>query len=133
MSAAVTSPSLYGAGPSSATVPFRLDDNRIFVAVAFRRPDGTARKALAMVNMGAGALVLSNALFRELAPLPGNAAANDIRRDEHRDRRRRGAAGEHGELDVDRLHLDPAERGRDGTRAGRIDGRIRRSAAGGRR
>ncbi len=71
MSAAVTSPSLYGAGPSSATVPFRLDDNRIFVAVAFRRPDGTARKALAMVNMGAGALVLSNALFRELAPLPG--------------------------------------------------------------
>jgi hypothetical protein len=58
-------------GPSSATLPFMLDDNRIFVEVAFVRPDGSERKALAFVNMGAGALALSNALFRELAPTPG--------------------------------------------------------------
>lgn len=58
-------------GPASTTVPFVLDDNRIFVEVTFLRPDGSARRALAFVNMGAGALVLSNTLFRELAPTPG--------------------------------------------------------------
>ena len=69
--AAVTSPSLQGKGPASATVPFRLDDNRIFVEVSFVKPDGSERKVLAFVNMGAGALTLSNALYRELAPMPG--------------------------------------------------------------
>lgn len=29
------------ASPPSATMPFRLDDNRIFVEVTFIRPDGT--------------------------------------------------------------------------------------------
>ena len=51
----------------SATIPFTFDDNRVFVEVAFLRPDGGERKALAFVNMGSGALVLSNALYRELA------------------------------------------------------------------
>ncbi len=69
--AAVTSPSLSGTGPASTTVPFQLDDNRIFVEVRFVKPDGSERKALAFVNMGAGALTLTNALFRELAPVPG--------------------------------------------------------------
>jgi hypothetical protein len=68
MSGTVTSP----AGATRAvTVPFTLDDNRVFVEIEFLRPDGTPRKALAFVNMGSGALVLSNALFRELAPAQG--------------------------------------------------------------
>ncbi len=57
--------------PPSATVPFRLDDNRVFVEVAFVRPDGTERKVLAFVNQGQGGLTFSNALFRELDPRPG--------------------------------------------------------------
>jgi len=52
------------------TVPFRLDD-RVYVEVAFVRSDGTERKALALVNMGSGPLVLSNALYRELEPKQG--------------------------------------------------------------
>lgn len=59
------------AGPASATVPFTFDDNRVFVEIAFLRPDGGTRKALAFVNPGQGGLTLSNALFRELAPKPG--------------------------------------------------------------
>jgi hypothetical protein len=57
--------------PAMATVPFTFDDNRVFVEIAFVKPDGTRRTALAFVNMGQGGFVLSNALFRELAPLPG--------------------------------------------------------------
>jgi hypothetical protein len=69
MSSTVTSPA--GATRAPVTVPFTLDDNRVFVEVEFVRPDGTPRKALAFVNMGSGALVLSNALFRELKPALG--------------------------------------------------------------
>lgn len=56
-----------------ATAPFLFDNNRVFVEIAFRKPDGSLRKALAFVNMGAGGFQLSNALFRELAPHPGAA------------------------------------------------------------
>ncbi|MEI9993082.1 MAG: hypothetical protein WDM91_00695 [Rhizomicrobium sp.] len=56
---------------AAATMPFLFDDNRVFVEIAFIRPDGSRREALAFVNMGAGAFVLSNKLFRELAPKPG--------------------------------------------------------------
>ena len=66
MSAGVTA-----TGPASQTLPFTFDDNRIFVEIAFARPDGSPRKALAFVNQGQGGLALSNALFRELAPRPG--------------------------------------------------------------
>ena len=59
------------AGPSSQTLPFTFDDNRVFVEVAFLRPDGSARKALAFVNQGQGGLTLTNALFRDLDPKPG--------------------------------------------------------------
>ena len=58
-------------GPSSATLPFTFDDNRIFVEIAFLRPDGSPRKVLAFVNQGQGGLTLTNALFRELVPKPG--------------------------------------------------------------
>jgi hypothetical protein len=53
-------------GPASVTVPFTLDDNRMFVDVAFAKADGGLRKTRAFVNMGSGAFVLSNALYREL-------------------------------------------------------------------
>lgn len=71
MSGAVASPSLRGAEPSSATIPFLFDDNRIFVEVSFVRPDGSTRKALAFVNMGFGAFAVTKSLYRELNPGPG--------------------------------------------------------------
>jgi len=68
MSSGVT---LEPGSPALATLPFTLDDNRVFVEVSFVRPDGSAHKALAFVNQGQGGLTLSNALFRELDPRPG--------------------------------------------------------------
>ncbi|HWD27661.1 MAG TPA: hypothetical protein VG387_10880 [Rhizomicrobium sp.] len=56
------------ANGATATVPVTLDDNRVFVEIAFVRPDGGTRKALAWINQGQGGLVLSNALYRELDP-----------------------------------------------------------------
>jgi hypothetical protein len=55
------------------TVPFVFDDNRVFVRIDFREPGGRIRPALAFVNMGSGALVLSNALYRELGAGDGRA------------------------------------------------------------
>ena len=63
MSGAVTFPSSKGAEPPSATVPFLLDDNRIFVEVSFVRPDGSTPTALAFVNMGFGAFAVTKGLF----------------------------------------------------------------------
>ncbi|HUO98268.1 MAG TPA: hypothetical protein VMU01_06345 [Rhizomicrobium sp.] len=70
MSTGVSSPALTGGAPAAATAPVLLDD-RMYVEVTFMRPDGTPRKALALVNMGSGGLILSNALFRELRPAAG--------------------------------------------------------------
>jgi len=53
-------------GPSSVTVPVTLDDNRMLVELAFTRPDGSVRKALAFVNMGSAAPALSAGLADEL-------------------------------------------------------------------
>ena len=50
----------------SATVPFTFDSQRVLVELAFIRPDGAERKALAWVNMGVSGPVLSSALYREL-------------------------------------------------------------------
>lgn len=71
MSRAVSSSALEGKAPVSATVPVLIDD-RMYVDIIFTRPDGTPRKATAYVNMGSVPLVLSNELFRELQPVPGN-------------------------------------------------------------
>ncbi len=49
-----------------ATVPATLDNGRLFVTLAFHRPDGTARPTLAWVNMGMGGLSLTPALRDEL-------------------------------------------------------------------
>jgi hypothetical protein len=69
MKGMVSSPSLDLAAPDaarSATLPFLFDDNRMFVVLEFIRPDGGVRKALAYVNMGQAAPILSDDLFREL-------------------------------------------------------------------
>ena len=59
--------SLPGAeGPSSGTVPFIFDDNRMFAELTFVRPDGTLRKALAFVDLGTPAPVIDEKLFEEL-------------------------------------------------------------------
>lgn len=52
--------------PASVTVPVTLDNNRMFVRLTFRRPDGHDRPALAWVNMGMGGLSLTPALREEL-------------------------------------------------------------------
>jgi hypothetical protein len=53
-------------GSASVTAPFIFDNNRVFLPVAFTAPDGTVHKTLAFVNMGGGAFVLANKLYREL-------------------------------------------------------------------
>ena len=50
----------------SGTVPFILDDNRVFAQLDFVRPDGTLRKALAFVDLGTPVLVLDKKLHEEL-------------------------------------------------------------------
>ena len=52
--------------PGTATVPATLDNGRLFVKLDFRRPDGSAREALAWVNMGMGGMSLAPALRDEL-------------------------------------------------------------------
>jgi hypothetical protein len=67
---AVSSPALAAGASVTATVPILLDD-RVYVELSFTRPDGTPRKAIALVNMGSAPLILSNALFREFQPTAG--------------------------------------------------------------
>lgn len=57
---------LDGAAAPSVTVPFVMDHNRMFVEVEFVRPDGTIRKARAWMDTGNEALVLQEALARDL-------------------------------------------------------------------
>ncbi len=47
-------------------MPARIDNDRMFVTLTFRRPDGSPRLALACVNMGMGGLSLAPALRDEL-------------------------------------------------------------------
>src|SRR5580704_5025705 len=51
---------------STGTVPFILDDNRMFAELVFVRPDGTLRKAFAFVDLGTPVPVLNEKLFKEL-------------------------------------------------------------------
>lgn len=52
--------------PTSATVPFALDHNRLVVEVEFIRRDGSVRPALAWMDTGNPYLVLSETLARDL-------------------------------------------------------------------
>jgi hypothetical protein len=54
------------AQPGVGTVPFIFDDNRVFAEVAFVRPDGTFRHALAFVDLGTPAPEITTALYHEL-------------------------------------------------------------------
>ena len=57
---------LDGTAAPSVTVPFDMDHNRMFVDVEFVRSDGTVRKARAWMDTGNEALVLQEALARDL-------------------------------------------------------------------
>jgi len=54
------------APPPSVTLPFALDHNRMIVEVAFRRPDGSPRKAMAWVDTGSPNLMVAESLARDL-------------------------------------------------------------------
>ncbi|MGE8131895.1 hypothetical protein ACQKQD_33740 [Methylobacterium sp. NPDC080182] len=62
-------------GAGIVTVPITLASLRPMVELAFTRPDGGERRALAWVNMGAPAPVLSKALYRELGMERGHPLA----------------------------------------------------------
>jgi hypothetical protein len=62
----VANPALDAERASAGTVPFIFDDNRIFAEVAFVRPDGTLRHALAFVDLGTPVPVISAGLRKEL-------------------------------------------------------------------
>jgi hypothetical protein len=52
--------------PSSGTTSFVFDGNRVYAELAFVRPEGTIRKALAFVDLGSPSTLLSPQLFKEL-------------------------------------------------------------------
>jgi hypothetical protein len=59
-------PSPASEAPATGTVPFILDDNRMFAELAFVRPDGSLRKAFAFVDLGTPVPVLDEKLYKEL-------------------------------------------------------------------
>jgi hypothetical protein len=59
-------PSLAQSSVSSGTTPFILDGNRMYAELSFIRPDGSIHRALAFVDMGSAAFVVTDALFKEL-------------------------------------------------------------------
>jgi hypothetical protein len=63
---ALAFPCLASQTPASGTARLVLDGNRIYAELAFVRPDGTLRKALAFVDLGSPAMIVSEALFKEL-------------------------------------------------------------------
>lgn len=52
--------------PSSATVPLIFEDNRVFVELSFRRPDGSFRKARAWVDTGGGWFAITERLANDI-------------------------------------------------------------------
>ena len=52
--------------PSSGTVPFIFEGNRVYAELALVRPDGTLHRVLAFVDLGSPSMILSEALFKEL-------------------------------------------------------------------
>jgi hypothetical protein len=53
---------------SAGTVPFIFDDNRVFAELAFVRPDGAVRKAVAFVDLGTPRMLVDQKLQEELRP-----------------------------------------------------------------
>jgi len=56
--------------PTSGTVPFVFEGNRIYAELAVVRPDGTLRKSLAFVDLGSPSTSISPALSKELRLAP---------------------------------------------------------------
>ena len=56
--------------PTSGTVPFVFEGNRIYAELAVVRPDGTLRKSLAFVDLGSPSASISLALSKELRLAP---------------------------------------------------------------
>jgi Aspartyl protease len=52
--------------PRSATVPFHLEDNRVFVDLTFTKPDGSPRTARFWVDTGGGGFLITEPLARDL-------------------------------------------------------------------
>lgn len=52
--------------PSSATVPLIFEDNRVFVELSFRRPNGSLRKARAWVDTGGGWFAITESLANDI-------------------------------------------------------------------
>jgi predicted aspartyl protease len=52
--------------PRSATVPFLLEDNRVFVDLTFTKPDGSPRSAHFWVDTGGGGFLMAEPLARDL-------------------------------------------------------------------
>jgi predicted aspartyl protease len=52
--------------PEGITVPLIIDGNRPYIELAFRRGDGSARKARFLVDTGGGAFLLTEPLARDL-------------------------------------------------------------------
>lgn len=58
--------SLPGSTPSSATVPLIFEDNRVFVELSFRRPDGSFREARTWVDTGGGWFAITEQLADDI-------------------------------------------------------------------
>ena len=52
--------------PTSGTVPFVLEDNRVWVELPFVLPDGGVRKAWTFVDIGTSDMVVSTALYNNV-------------------------------------------------------------------
>ncbi|MGN7126670.1 peptide-binding protein, partial [Methylorubrum thiocyanatum] len=63
---------------TTVTVPMQRASGRWLVSVGLRRKDGSERRALAWLNMGAPALILSEGLYRELGIAEGRDLAMRI-------------------------------------------------------
>lgn len=63
---------------AAVTVPMQRASGRWLVSIGLRRPDGSERQALAWLNMGAPAPILSEGLYRELGLAEGRDLAMQI-------------------------------------------------------
>jgi hypothetical protein len=52
--------------PLSGTAPFVFDGNRMYAELAFIRPDGSRRRALAFVDMGSPSMIVTPSVFEDL-------------------------------------------------------------------
>src|SRR5215472_18711619 len=61
-----TENSVPASAPSATTVPLIFEDNRVFVELSFRRPDGSFRKARAWVDTGGGWFAITERVANDI-------------------------------------------------------------------